>query len=236
MASPDTSWKVHPHKPIQKLADNLWTVTGALPGMPMERVMSVARFDDSRLVIHNAVALEEPLMKEIESFGAPAFMLVPNGYHRIDAPRFKARYPGMKVLCPEGVRKKVAEVVDVAGTYDDVPKDDRVKLAYLDGVGKGEGYLEVRSDDGVSLVFNDVMFNMPHLPGLTGFVLRLVGSTGGPKVTRVAKLFLVKDKRALKAHLEKLADTPDLKRLVIMHGDMVTEDAPGVLRQVAGTL
>lgn len=236
MASPDTSWKVEPHKPIQKLGDNLWTVTGALPGMPMERVMSIARFDDSRLVIHNAVALDEPLMKEIESFGAPAFLLVPNGYHRLDAPRFKARYPGMKVLCPEGVRQKVAEVVEVAGTYEDLPKDERVKLAYLDGVGKGEGVLEVRSEDGVSLVFNDVMFNMPHLPGLKGFVLRLVGSTGGAKVTRVAKLFLVKDRAALKAHLLKLAETPGLKRLVIMHGDMVSEDASGVLRQVAGTL
>lgn len=231
-----TDWKVLPHEPLQKLGDNLWTITGSLGGMPLTRVMSLARLADGRLVIHNAMALEEPLMKEIEAFGAPSFVLVPNGYHRIDAPRWKHRYPGAKVLCPEGVRKKVEEVVEVAGTYEDLPADDRVKLHYLDGVGRGEGYLEVRSDDGVSLVFNDVMFNTPHQPGFSGFVLRVMGSTGPAKVTRIAKLFLVKDKAALRAHLLRLADTPDLKRMVIMHGDMVTGDAAAVMRQVAGTL
>jgi hypothetical protein len=231
-----TDWKVLPHEPLRKLEGNLWTVTGSLEGMPLTRVMTIARLGDGRLVIHNAMALEEAAMKEIEALGEPAFVLVPNGYHRIDAPRYKHRYPSAKVLCPEGVRKKVEDVVEVSGTYEDLPKDDRVKLAYLDGVGRGEGYLEVRSDDGVSLVFNDVMFNTPHQPGFSGFVLRMMGSTGPAKVTRIAKLFLVKDRAALRAQLLRLAETQDLKRLVIMHGDMVTEGAPAVLRQVAGTL
>jgi hypothetical protein len=229
-------WKVLPHKPIQKLTENLWTVTGALPNMPMERVLSIARMGDGRLVLHNGIALEEPLMQEIEAFGEPAFLLVPNGYHRMDAPAFKKRYPMMKVLCPEGVRKKVEEVVEVDGTYADLPADERVSLRYLDGVAKREGYLEVRSESGTSLVFNDVMFNMPHLPGLQGLVLRIVGSTGGPKVTRVGKLFLVTDRAALRAQLLTLADTPKLARVVVMHGDTVTDDPAGMLRKVAATL
>jgi hypothetical protein len=154
----------------------------------------------------------------------------------MDAPAFKKRYPMMKVLCPEGVRKKVEEVVEVDGTYADLPADERVSLRYLDGVAKGEGYLEVRSESGTSLVFNDVMFNMPHLPGLQGLVLRIVGSTGGPKVTRVGKLFLVKDRAALRAQLLALADTPKLARVVVMHGDTVTDDPAGMLRKVAATL
>lgn len=237
MARTDATWNVLPHKPLQKLEENLWTITGSLTGMPLERVMTIARLGDGRLVIHNAMALEEPLMKEIEAFGKPAFILVPNAFHRIDAPRFKHRYPDAQVLCPEGAKKKVEEVVDVQGTYDSLPADDRVKLHYLDGVAHGEGYLEVRSERGVSLVFNDVMFNTPHQPGVSGFVMRLIGSTGGPKVTRVAKLFLVKDKRALKTQLEALAETANLIRVVVMHGDTAEGPAaPALLRQVAATL
>jgi hypothetical protein len=229
-------WKVLPHKPLQKLTENLWTVTGSLTNMPMERVLSIARLGDGRLVLHNGIALEEPLMQEIEAFGEPSFLLVPGGYHRLDAPAFKHRYPTLKVLCPEGARKKVEEVVAVDGTYADLPADERVSLHHLDGVSRGEGYLHVRSEGGTSLVFNDVLFNMPHLPGLQGLVLRLVGSTGGPKVTRVGKLFLVKDRAALRAQLRALADTPDLVRVVVMHGDTVTDDPAGMLRKVAASL
>ena len=236
MARPAPTWNVLPHRPIQKLTENLWTVTGALPNMPLDRVLSIAKMGDGRLVLHNGIALEEPAMKEIEAFGKPSFLLVPNGYHRLDAPAFKQRYPEIKVLCPEGARKKVEEVVAVDGTYADLPADDRVSLHDIEGVGRGEGYLKVRSDDGVSLVFNDVFFNMPHQPGFQGLVLRLMGSTGGPKVTRVGKLFLIKDKQAVKAQLEALASTPDLKRVIVMHGDSVSDDPGGLLRKVAATL
>ena len=236
MARPAPTWNVLPHRPIQKLTENLWTVTGALPNMPLDRVLSIAKMGDGRLVLHNGIALEEPAMKEIEAFGKPSFLLVPNGYHRLDAPAFKQRYPEIKVLCPEGARKKVEEVVAVDGTYADLPADDRVSLHDIEGVGRGEGYLKVRSDDGVSLVFNDVFFNMPHQPGFQGLALRLMGSTGGPKVTRVGKLFLIKDKQAVKAQLEALASTPDLKRVIVMHGDSVSDDPGGLLRKVAATL
>jgi hypothetical protein len=74
-------------------------------------------------------------------------------------------------------------VVAVDGTYADFPADPRVKLHYLDGLGEREGVLEVKSEDGTTLVFNDVVFNQEHLPGVEGLVFRLIGSSGGPKVT-----------------------------------------------------
>jgi hypothetical protein len=47
---------------------------------------------------------------------------------------------------------------------------------------------------------------------------------------------LVKDKGALRADLERLADTPDLQRIVPSHGDVVTSDPAGALRRVAATV
>ena len=119
-----TEWRVLPHEPLQKLEENLWFVIGNLEGgAPLKRTMAVAKRRDGKLVIHNAVALEDELMKELESHGELAYLLVPNGFHRLDAPRFKARYPSIKVLCPEGARAKVAKVIAVDGTYADFPAD-----------------------------------------------------------------------------------------------------------------
>jgi hypothetical protein len=81
-----------------------------------------------------------------------------------------------------------------------------------------------------------VLWNQPHLPGFEGWVIKMLGSTGGPKVTRLGKLLLVKDKPKLRAHLERLADTPALVRVVIMHGHDIVDDPAGTLRAVAAAL
>ncbi|MCB9649213.1 MAG: hypothetical protein H6730_21795 [Deltaproteobacteria bacterium] len=231
--STQTTWKVLPHGPLEQLEENLWRVEGALAGMPLKRVMTVARRSDGKLVLHNGIALEEPLMAELEALGEPAVLVVPNGYHRLDAPAYKARYPKIEVVCPKGARKKVEEKVPVDRTYDEVPEDRDVVIRHVAGLGEGEGVMVVRSGEHASLVLNDLVFNMPHVPGVTGFVLRHVTqSTGGPHVTRIAKLFLIKDKKALRADLEALAATPGLVRIIVSHHLMVSEDPAGLLRSL----
>jgi hypothetical protein len=218
-----TAWKVGTNGPIEKLAENLWRVEGDLPGMPLKRVMTVARRESGALVVHNAIALDDAGMAELEGLGDVAEIIVPNGYHRLDAPRFKARYPKAKVHAPRGAMKKVSDVVGVDGSYDELPSTGSVTLTHLQGTNEGEGIMTVRSKDGVTVVFNDAIFNMPHVPGFQGFVLKsLTRSTGGPRVSRVGKLFLVKDKRAFKAGLAELADTAELCRVIVSHHEMIS--------------
>ena len=126
-------------------------------------------------------------------------------------------------------------MVPVDLDFDGVPADEVLAFEHLDGVAQSEGVVRVRSVDGVTLIFNDVLFNVPKLPGFSGFVLGLLGSTGGPKITLIGRLFVVKDKAALRAHLERLA-APQVRRLVPGHGDVVAEGAAEVLRAVAGRL
>ncbi|MDB4965502.1 MAG: Methanol oxidation glmU-like protein [Myxococcales bacterium] len=232
----EAQWKVLPHGPIETLGDRLRVVEGALPNMPLKRVMSVLRMDDGGLLIHGGVALNPAVMADLEAWGPPKILLVPNGWHRSDAPAFKRRYPELKIYCPAGARARVEKAVTVDGTYAELPSTAPVTIRYLDGVGEREGYLELRQGGRVTLIFNDAIFNQQHLPGLFGVIYRLIGSSGGPRVTGLLKLAMVRDKNALKSQLERLADTPDLERIVIMHGTRV-EDAPGeFLRQVAATL
>ncbi|APR85020.1 Methanol oxidation glmU-like protein [Minicystis rosea] len=237
MASANETWKVLPHRPIEELDESLWRVEGDLEGMPLKRVMTVAKHSDGTLVVHNAIALDDASMKRLDAWGKVSTIVVPNAYHRLDAPRFAARYPEARVICPAGGRRKVADVVRVDGTYDDFPADEAVSFVTLDGVAAQEGVMIVKSSSGTTLVFNDAIFNLPHMSGIHGFVFKHVtASTGGPRVSRLMRWAVVKDKVALRAHLLRLAETPALRRAIVSHGAMVTDDPAGMIRTAAATL
>lgn len=211
-------WKPLAHETLLRLAENLHWVRGSIPGMSLKRVMTIARLEDGGLVLHSAIALEEAAQKQLEALGEPRFLIVPNPGHRLDAPAYKKRYPKLSVFAPKGAREKVSEVVAVAGSYEDFPQSNAVRFETLNGVAEMEGAMLVRSSDGTSVVLNDVMFNMDRKKDPLGFFFTtLLGSAPGPRVSRLAKLVYVKDKRALRADFERFAAIPDLVRVIVAH-------------------
>jgi hypothetical protein len=236
MPKPFEKWTVCPHGPIEKVSENIWRVAGPFPGAPFPRTMIVVRLADGRLVIHNAVALDEAEMKELETWGTPTFLIVPNGGHRMDAKIFKARYPGVRVVGPAGAKKKIEEVVKVDATEVDFG-DANVRYELVAGTADREGVLIVGSKGGTTLVFTDAIMNMQKLPGFGGFLMGLVGFTGPkPKVSGPARMALVKDKKALRADLERRADTRDLVRIEVGHGSPITSEPAAALRNAAAGL
>ena len=234
MAKAHDTWKVWPHGPIEKLSERVWRVQGDIVGMPMKRVMTIARRGDGSLVVHNGIALADAEMAEIDAWGKVGMIVVPNGYHRIDAKVFHDRYPQATVAAPAGAKKRVEEVVPVSATYAELPADESVTFQTLDGTKEREGVMIVREPSGTTLVFNDAVFNMPHASGFSGFIFRRVtGSSGGPRVSRIMKLFVISDKQAFRAHLERLAELPDLRRIVVSHHEVIDQDPAATLRRVA---
>jgi hypothetical protein len=198
--------------------------------------MSVARLADGRLAFFNGIPLREPEMQKLEAWGAPAILCVPNGFHRLDIHAFKERYPKLGVFCPKGVRGRIAEVVAVEGTIEDLPRGQGIDWVSLRGTKPGEMAMLVRDGSSSSLCFGDALMNLPHLPGLDGLLFRLIRSTGTPKVTPLAQFTLVESKPALADHLRELSASPGLARLVPSHGNVVETDASGVLRRAADIL
>lgn len=233
----NTTWRVLPHGPVEKITDNLWRVEGELESVPFHRVMTIVKRTDGSLLVHGAMALREEAMREIDAWGPIRWIVVPSGRHRLDAGVFKARYPGARVICPAGSRARVEKVVPVDQTYEELVPDEAVGLVTLDGVGEREGAVLIRSSDGVTVVLNDAVFNVPHLRGLRGFLLRHVTrSTGGPRVPPLARRLLVEDRRAFRAHLERLAETKDLRRVIVSHQDVIDVNPGGALRRAAATV
>lgn len=230
-------WTVLRHGPLQKLEPNLWNVDAAIPDMPLQRRMVVIRLADGRLVIHNAVCLDESSMAELEALGTPAYLIVPCAWHRLDCHAWAERYPQVRVISPAPARKRVQQVVRVDGDYTALPVTDDFRCEPLDGVKAGEGVFLVRSGGHLTAIFNDALMNNPHGQGMWWWLYRLAGSTGGPKVTALFKLAGVSDRQRYRAHLERLASLPDLHRMIPGHGLIV--EGPGAseaIRTAAASL
>jgi hypothetical protein len=238
MANISDSWKPLPHSPIQRLSENLWRVEGTIPRMSLKRVMTIVRHSDGCLIFHSPIILDDASMREVETWGRPCFLLVPSGYHRMDSPAYKKRYPAVRVFAPKGSRKKIEEVISVEGTYEEFPEGGATELATLPGVNDTEGVMLVHSNDGVTVVLNDVVMHMDRKRDMLGFLFTTVlGSAPGPRVSRLSKLLMVKDKPALRAELERLSSLPNLVRLIVSHEKMATGDeARDALRTAAAYL
>ena len=82
------------------------------------------------------------------------------------------------------------------------------------------------------------MLNMDRKRDPLGFLFTTVfGSAPGPRVSRLAKLTLIKDKQALRADFERYAELPNLARVIVAHEKVASgADARASLLQAASYL
>jgi hypothetical protein len=225
---------VFPHGDLVPLADNLWWLKSAQKGMPLPRNMTVYRLASGDLVLHSVICLDAARMKALEALGTPRYMIVPNEGHRTDAPRYKARYPEIKVLAPSGSRAKIEEIIPVEALCEEVLPDLGITCLVPDGTKppKHELLYEVDVPGGKALVINDLLGNGPKLDGFMGAIFNLLGSGGVLGVPRIVGMMFVKDKAEVKKFLEGLA-AREWKAIAISHGDAITEDCAGHLKRAA---
>ena len=175
-------------------------------------------------------------MKTLEATGRPAFLIVPNDHHRLDAAAWKARFPQLQVVAPEGAREKVAEAVPVDTTAPSFDDPD-VDFLTVPGTRGHEAALVVRRASGTTLVLNDIVANIRDERGIGGWLLRRMGFAGDEAhVPAPIKLMLVKDREVLCVQLARWAEIATLRRIVVSHGDVIEDDPRGALRELATSL
>ncbi|NUT00482.1 MAG: hypothetical protein HOP96_05860 [Sphingomonas sp.] len=121
---------------------------------------------------------------------------------------------------------------------EDLLEDRDIELRTLPGVGEKESALVVRREGGTSLLLNDVLANVRHPHGTGAHIMaRLFGfGVRRPQMPRVGKRLFVTDLKALANGFRELAELPELKRIIVSHGDVMTDDPAGELRRVADSL
>jgi hypothetical protein len=238
VAKLNQEWTILPRGRVRTVDDRIVTVEGEIP-MPLAnfpRRMTVVGLSGNRSAIFSAIALDEAGMREVEAVGKPTFLIVPNGHHRLDAPAWKKRYPGLKVLCPAGAKDSVSEAVPVDATRD-VLKDSDVDFITVGGTGQAEAALIVLRKGATTLIVNDIVANLRNPHGLGAKLMARLFDFGvkEPQVPRVVKRALVKDTVVLARQLRRWSKLPDIVRLIPSHGEIIEDPRP-VLERLAADL
>ena len=228
-------WTVLPHGPLQEIDDGIVTVAGDIP-MPLghfPRRMTAVRLSGGRSAIFSAIALPDEELAQIEALGRPAVMIVPGPLHRLDAASWKEMFPDIRVIAPPGALAAVSEVVPVDSTGDDLD-DPEVHFQVVPGTDGSESALTVQRPSGVTLICNDIIGHVRHPHGVGAQLMaRLFGfGVSRPSVPRPVRRHL-KEPAALAAQLHEWAQMPDLKRVIVSHGDPITDPAETLERLAA---
>jgi hypothetical protein len=104
------------------------------------------------------------------------------------------------------------------------------------GIKPFELTYELDLSPGSALIFTDVLFNLDHLSGFTGRLLRLVDSTGFFGITRIGRFLSLKDREAFKQWLLEAAETENFRVICVGHGNRIQDNCAERLREAAGRL
>lgn len=229
--------EVFPHSKIQRLYPNLWIVQGEFPHSRLPRNMIIYRYDEDKLLLHSVVALEEKMMKELESYGKPSIMVVPNWDHWAHIAAFKKRYPDIIVACPKASVEKVEPKLHVETVCEDLFPFKGMIFHIVPGIIPYEGVFEFPiGNNRVAIVMNDLITNVPNQKGFNGFLLRITKSSGKPNVIPIVRKNLKLKKQPVKNFLKRLADREDIDLLTTSHGASITKDIPLTISRIVDGL
>lgn len=234
-----TAWptQILPHGVLKQVSQSLWYVHGRLPHGSLARTMAIYRLNTGELLIHSAIAMHEEGMRALEALGQPHIMIVPNRFHRLDAAAYKARYPNIRVVCPQAALKHVARKVHVDATAEIALPQYGLICHQPPGIKPSELVYEVPlSSGGRALLITDLLMNLENQSGVGGWFLRAIGSTGFFGMTAIGRLLFLKDRHSFKAWLTQQSARDDLRAIVVAHGEPILENVADALRDAAARL
>lgn len=240
----NSEWESHlfPHSPIEELAPNLWHVTGTfLKESMVPREMILYRLPDSSLLIHSAIALDEPTMIQLESLGKPKIMIVPNPIHKLDARVYKQRYPDLIVVAPLVVKPYAEQVVAVDAIAEEILPQYGITCHQPAGINPQELVYELPLPTGKALIFTDILFNLTdeyltkYVPK-NKYIIYWLGAAGFFGITFFGRRFFMNDRSAYRQWLENLSNDGQLQVISVAHGEPITTNCSQKLREAAARL
>jgi hypothetical protein len=206
MAKPFQQWTVLPHGKLTRVEDDILTVTGELEMPPMGKVQR--RMTVVRIGDGRLVVYSAISLDENEMRALMEF----------GTPAF--------LIVPSDIHR-----MDVKAWKDRFPTMRVIAPA------SARKKVEDETDAGTTLVLNDLIFDLANRPGLRGWLFKLIGMTGdAPHIPPPVKMRQVKDDGALGAQLASWSRLPRLRRVIISHGAIITDEPEKVLRRIAHDL
>jgi hypothetical protein len=226
---------------LTTITDGIWGFEQELRlpmGMRLPSRTTIVRRSDGGLVMHSPLGFDEDTATAIDDLGEVKTIVAPSCIHYLYLEAATKRWPKARVLGAAGLEKKPA-VKGVA--FEPLPHD-----GVVDGLGED---LLVRRIDGVpyitehvflhrptgSLVVTDLVFNVRRCSSWgMRLYLRCMGAWEKTAQSAIWRI-LTKDKAAA-AESARAVLGWEFDRIVVAHGDVVTENAHATLASALGKM
>jgi hypothetical protein len=221
---------------LTKIIDGIWGYEQELKlplGMRLPSRTTIVRLADGGLVMHSPLDFDAETAEAIDDLGEVKSIVAPSCVHYLFLAAATKRWPRARVLGAPGLEEK-GPARGVA--FDPLPHD-----GVVDGLGDD---LVVRRIDGVpymtehvflhrpsaSLLVTDLVFNL-HRCSSWGMrlYLRCMGAWEQTAQSKIWRLF-TKD-RSSAAESARAVLAWDFDRVVVAHGDVVTDNAHATLER-----
>ena len=210
-----------------QLSTDPWTATCEYTFGPGSAAALAVEVDGGLLVASPPCQVADEVFDAIAARGPVRALVATNAFHTLGLARWKARFPEAVVFAPQQSVPRVAKVSAVA---DIRPLGEaaaligeRVTLVDLPYFKTGEALIKIRTADGLIWYVADLILNLRRLPShpLFAVLFKLSGSAPGLRLNRIAPLFMVRDRPALRQWLAAEVRWDKPRWLVPAHGDTV---------------
>ena len=219
---------------LQSIGDNIWSHDGdvSLPGgMRLPSRATIVRLAGGGLMVHSPLAIDDATATDIAAIGEVQYLVAPNCLHWRFLKAAKERYPKARVFGAPGVEKKLG-----AFPFEPLPEAGHIEAIGEDIVVERVQGVPFMNEHAIfhrpsrSLIVTDLVFNVHHREGfMINLVLRLVGAHEKTAQSQIWRL-LVKDRTAAAGSISRILAW-DFERVVVAHGEVVSEDARGRARR-----
>ena len=218
---------------LQVVAENIWVSAAphSFAGLHIGTRMTVVKLSSGAVLLHSPILLSSELIKAIKAIGPVMHVVCPNMFHHMYASEVLSVWPHAKLHGPAKLHKKRPDL-DFDATLSDTPdpdwQDDLVPIT-IRGSLLGETVLYHPGSQ--TLISADLVENFPTAPRhwLTRNYLKMNGMIGNitwPPVMRLVYL----DRKAARASVDRILAYP-IERIIIAHGDIITQNAHRTLVQ-----
>lgn len=211
---------------ISEVAADLFTAEDVLSlpgGFKMPVRMAAIRLPRGGLLVHSPIALTDGLLVSVARLDAVEYLLAPNrNHHRFVGP-WLARFAGARLYGAPGLPAKRPDLkfTGVLGqeTAPPAPWSSVLDQTMIEGApGLSETVFFHRPSR--SLLVTDLLFNIVRPANLlTKLILSMTGTRGRLAMSRLWRRY-TKDRRALKASVERVLSW-DFDRLLPAHGEIL---------------
>jgi Domain of unknown function (DUF4336) len=231
-----------PLNALKRVAADVWIVNGPVirfgmpwPKLPFPTRMTIVRLAGGHLFIHSPTPLTSSLKREVESIGAPRWIIGPNRIHYWWIPEWHAAYPDAEVYVAPGIQDQAGNHID----FDTLTLDRDTgcpwsgELSTLSISGSYMTEVEFFHRASRTLILTDLIeaFEPQKLDRVMRWLTRLAGAQHPDgQMPRDMRLTFRRAKRELRSAVETMISW-NPERVIFAHGHWYRANGTAELRR-----